>query len=122
MIFKKNRYFDDDVLFIDASRDFKKFKLINNLREKDIYKIVSTYYLREEIEGYSHRASLEEIMRNDFNLNIPRYVDTYEDEGEDIDYDELVSRHKSVSDEINMVTREIEETYRELNIENDLFR
>ena len=121
MIFKKNRDFDDDVLFIDASRDFNKFKLINNLREKDIYKIVSTYYLREEIEGYSHRASLDEIMRNDFNLNIPRYVDTYEEE-KTMDFDDLVSRHKSLSVEIEQVTREIEEAYKELNIENDLFR
>ena len=121
MIFKKNRYFDDDVLFIDASRDFKKFKLINNLREKDIYKIVSTYYLREEIEGYSHRASLDEIRENDFNLNITRYVDTYEEE-KTMDFDDLVSRHKSLSVEIEQVTREIEEAYKELNIENDLFR
>ena len=121
MIFKKNRK-SDDVLFIDASKGFDRTKLINYLQEEDISKIVSTYRNREEIEGYSHRASLNDIKENDFNLNIPRYVDTYEDEGEDIDYDELVSRHKSVSDEINMVTREIEETYRELNIENDLFR
>ena len=121
MIFKKNRNYDDDVLFIDASRDFKKFKLINNLREKDIYKIVSTYYLREEIEGYSHRASLEDIQRNDFNLNIPRYVDTYEAE-KTMDLDELVSKHKSVSLQIEEVTKEIEEAYKELNIENDLFR
>ena len=121
MIFKKNRK-SDDVLFIDASKGFDRTKLINYLQEEDISKIVSTYRNREEIEGYSHRASLNDIKENDFNLNIPRYVDTYEDEGENIDYDELVSRHKSVSDEINMVTREIEETYRELNIENDLFR
>ena len=121
MIFKKNRK-SDDVLFIDASKGFDRTKLINYLQEEDISKIVSTYRNREEIEGYSHRASLNDIKENDFNLNMPRYVDTYEDEGEDIDYDELVSRHKSVSDEINMVTREIEETYRELNIENDLFR
>lgn len=121
MIFKKNRNYDDDVLFIDASRDFNKFKLINNLREKDIYKIVSTYYLREEIEGYSHRASLDDIIRNDFNLNIPRYVDTYEAE-KTIDLDELVSKHKSVSVQIEEVTKEIEEAYKELNIENDLFR
>ena len=121
MIFKKNRK-SDDVLFIDASKGFDRTKLINYLQEEDISKIVSTYRNREEIEGYSHRASLNDIKENDFNLNIPRYVDTYEDEGEDIDYDELVSRHKSVSDEINRVTREIEETYRELNIENDLFR
>ena len=121
MIFKKNRAFDDDVLFIDASRDFNKFKLINNLREKDIYKIVSTYYLREEIEGYSHRASLDELKANDFNLNIPRYVDTYEEE-ETIDFNDLVSRHKSVSDEIEKVTKEIGDAYKELNIDNDLFR
>ena len=121
MIFKKDRNEDDDVLFIDASRDFNKFKLINNLREEDIYKIVSTYSFREEIERYSHRASLEEIKSNDFNLNIPRYVDTYEEE-ETIDPKELVSKHKETSDKIRKVTKEIEEAYRELNIENELFR
>ena len=122
MIFKKNRDYYDDVLFIDASKGFDRTKLINYLQAEDISKIVSTYKDREEIEGYSHRASLYDIERNDFNLNIPRYVDTYEDEGEMIDSDELVSRHKYVTDEIKKVTEEIEETYRKLNIENDLFR
>ena len=122
MIFKKNRDYYDDVLFIDASKGYDRTKLINYLQKEDIYKIVSTYKYREEIEGYSHRASLYDIERNDFNLNIPRYVDTYVDEGEDIDSDELVSRHKYVTDEIKKVTEEIEETYRKLNIENDLFR
>ena len=98
-----------------------KTKLINYLQEEDISKIVSTYRNREEIEGYSHRASLYDIERNDFNLNIPRYVDTYEEE-ESIDAKKLVSKHKSISDEIEKVTKEIEETYKELNIENDLFR
>ena len=122
MIFKKNRDYYDDVLFIDASKGFDRTKLINYLQAEDISKIVSTYKDREEIEGYSHRASLYDIERNDFNLNIPRYVDTYEDEGEEIDSDELVSRHKYVTDEIKKVTKEIEDTYRKLNIENDLFR
>ena len=122
MIFKKNRDYYDDVLFIDASKGFDRTKLINYLQKEDIYKIVSTYKNREEIEGYSHRASLYDIERNDFNLNIPRYVDTYVDEGEDIDSDELVLKHKSVSEEIRKVTKEIEETYKKLNIENDLFR
>lgn len=122
MIFRKNRDFDEDVLFIDASKGFDRTKLINYLQAEDISKIVSTYKDREEIERYSHRASLYEIKRNDFNLNIPRYVDTYEDEGEEIDSDELVSRHKYVTDEIKKVTKEIEDTYRKLNIENDLFR
>ena len=118
MIFKKNRDYYDDVLFIDASKGFDRTKLINYLQAEDISKIVSTYKYREEIEGYSHRASLYDIERNDFNLNIPRYVDTYENEGEEIDSDELVSRHKYVTDEIKKVTEEIEETYRKLNIEN----
>ena len=122
MIFKKNRDYYDDVLFIDASKGFDRTKLINYLQAEDISKIVSTYKDREEIEGYSHRASLYDIERNDFNLNIPRYVDTYVDEGEDIDSDELVLKHKSVSEEIRKVTKEIEETYKKLNIENDLFR
>ena len=121
MIFKKNRDYYDDVLFIDASKGFDRTKLINYLQKEDIYKIVSTYKYREEIEGYSHRASLYDIERNDFNLNIPRYVDTYEEE-ESIDAKKLVSKHKSISEEIKKVTKEIEETYKELNIENDLFR
>ena len=121
MIFKKNRNDNDDILFIDASSGFNKFKLINNLREEDIYKIVKTYSLREEIDGYSHRASLEDIKENDFNLNIPRYVDTYKEE-ETIDPNVLVSKHKETSEKIKKVTKEIEEAYRELNIENELFR
>ena len=121
MIFKKNRDYYDDVLFIDASKGFDRTKLINYLQKEDISKIVSTYKFREEIGGYSHRASLDAIKRNDFNLNIPRYVDTYEAE-KTMDLDELVSKHKSVSLQIEEVTKEIEETYKELNIENDLFR
>ncbi|MBO7444455.1 MAG: type I restriction-modification system subunit M [Methanobrevibacter sp.] len=121
MIFKKNRDADADVLFIDASKGFDRTKLINYLQKEDISKIVSTYKFREEIGGYSHRASLDAIKRNDFNLNIPRYVDTYVEE-KSIDAKKLVSKHKSISEEIKKVTKEIEETYKELNIENDLFR
>ena len=121
MIFKKNRDYYDDVLFIDASKGFDRTKLINYLQKEEIYKIVSTYKYREEIEGYSHRASLYDIERNDFNLNIPRYVDTYV-EKKSIDAKKLVSEHKFISEEIKKVTKEIEETYKELNIENDLFR
>ena len=121
MIFKKNRSYDDDVLFIDASRDFNKFKLINNLRDEDIYKIVNTYKFREEIRKYSHRASLEEIIENDFNLNIPRYVDTFEEEAI-INADDLVLEHQLIKEEIKKVTEEIKRSYRELNIENNLFK
>ena len=120
MIFKKNRSYDDDVLFIDASRDFNKFKLINNLRDEDINKIVNTYKFRDEIKKYSHRASLEEIVENDFNLNIPRYVDTFEEKTV-INADDLVSNHQLIKDEIKKVTEEIKKSYKELNIENNLF-
>lgn len=121
MLFRKDRTLEDDVLFIDASRDFNKFKLINNLRQKDINKIVKTYRNREEIERYSHKASLDEIRANDFNLNIPRYVDTYEAE-EMISAEELVKRHKSVSNEIMAVTEEIKDMYKELKIDDILLK
>ena len=120
MIFKKNRAFDDDVLFIDASRKFNYYKLINNLRDKDIDRIVDTYRYRDEIDKYSHRASLREIEENDYNLNIPRYVDTY-DEPEKIDPKELVKDHQSKIEEIKEVTEEIKKACRELGIEDNLF-
>ncbi|MBE6512324.1 MAG: type I restriction-modification system subunit M [Methanobrevibacter olleyae] len=122
MIFRKNRDYYDDVLFIDASKGFDRTKLINYLQEEDISKIARTYRNREEIERYSHRASLDEIKRNDFNLNIPRYVDTYVGEEKEIDFDNLVSRHKFLTEEIEKVTKEIEDAYKELNIEKELFR
>ena len=121
MIFRKDRAYDDDVLFIDASSDFNKYKLINNLREKDIYKIVDTYHSRKEIRKYSYRASLEEIVENDFNLNIPRYVDTYEDETI-INEKDLIREHQFIEEEILKVTDEIKKVYKELNIENKLFK
>ena len=121
MIFRKDRGYDDDVLFIDASSDFNKYKLINNLREKDIYKIVDTYHSRKEIRKYSHRASLEEIVDNDFNLNIPRYVDTYEDEVI-LNEKDLIREHQFIEEEILKVTEEIKKVYKELNIENKLFK
>ena len=69
-----------DVLFIDASKEFKAAKAQNELTEEHIAKIVDTYTNRKEIEKYSHKATLKEIEENDFNLNIPRYVDTFEEE------------------------------------------
>ncbi len=76
-----------DVLFIDASKDFEAGKNQNRLREKDIQRIVDTYNAfrkgsREDIPKYAHVAKPDEIKENDFNLNIPRYVDTFEEEPE----------------------------------------
>ena len=79
LILKKNRA-KRNVLFIDSSKDFEKQKNQNNLRPKDIQKIVDTYKKRESIPKYAHLAEYEEIVRNDYNLNIPRYVDTFKEE------------------------------------------
>lgn len=75
MILKKNRSLGDSVLVIDASRSFIKVGKQNVLEEKDIAKIVDTYSNRTEIIGYSHLATREEIIENDYNMNIPRYVE-----------------------------------------------
>jgi type I restriction enzyme M protein len=79
IILKKNRE-TRDVLFIDASNEFIKGKNQNKLSTENIDKAVETYRNRESIEKYSYVASFDEIKENDFNLNIPRYVDTFEQE------------------------------------------
>ena len=68
------------MLFIDASREFNKEKNQNTIDTKHMQKILETYANRTEIEKYSHVATLEEIQENEYNLNIPRYVDTFEEE------------------------------------------
>ena len=87
IILKKNRT-TRDVLFIDASKDFIKGKNQNKLSQENIDRIVETYKKRENVEKFAHVASFEEIKENDFNLNIPRYVDTFEEQ-EEIDIVEL---------------------------------
>lgn len=98
LIFKKNKV-DNNVVFIDASKDYEKGKNQNILRNEDIENILEAYKNRKEIEKYCHIASFEEIEENDFNLNIPRYIDTFEAE-EKIDM-------KSVKEEINTLEKEI---------------
>jgi type I restriction enzyme M protein len=81
LIFNKGKK-TKDVLFIDASREYLEGKNQNRLREEDIQKILTTYKKFEVVDKYSYRANLKEIESNDFNLNIPRYVDTFEPEPE----------------------------------------
>jgi type I restriction enzyme M protein len=87
LVFKKKRA-TKDILFIDASNEFEKVKNQSRLRPEDINKIVETYQNRKSVEKYAHVASIEEIKNNDYNLNIPRYVDTFEQE-EEIDLAEV---------------------------------
>ncbi|RLT91617.1 MULTISPECIES: type I restriction-modification system subunit M [unclassified Ketobacter] len=81
LIFKKEKA-DNNVMFIDASREFKAGKNQNLLTEDNIRKIVETYQNGESVDKYAYVASLDEIKENDYNLNIPRYVDTFEEEEE----------------------------------------
>ena len=80
LVFKKCREQPDDILFIDASAHFEKVKNQNHLRDEDLDRIVTTYRERSTQAKYSYVAPLTEIADNDYNLNIPRYVDTFEPE------------------------------------------
>ncbi|MCS8617371.1 type I restriction-modification system subunit M [Latilactobacillus curvatus] len=107
LVFKKNRQ-AKDVLFIDASSDFEKAKNQNNLRDSDVDKIVAAYKSREDVDKYAHVATLGEIKENDFNLNIPRYVDTFEEE-EPIDIDEVKKEIAAIDLEIAKLEKEFAE-------------
>ena len=104
MILKKERTETNgkarNVLFIDASKDFVKQKNQNSLRPADIEKIVSAYKKRESIPQYAHLASFDEIVKNDYNLNIPRYVDTFEEE-EQIDIVGLSNKMADLNTQIS---------------------
>lgn len=81
LIFRKQKS-DDSVLFIDASREFKSGKNQNNLTEDNIAKIIEIYRARESVDKYAYLATLQDVKDNDYNLNISRYVDTFEEEAE----------------------------------------
>ena len=115
IVAKKCRKEDDSILFIDASREFEKVKTQNKLRPEHIQKIVDTYRNRTEIEKYSHLASLKEIADNDYNLNIPRYVDTFEEE-EEIDIKAVMADIKELEAKRSELDAQIEVYLRELGI------
>ncbi|BAP84681.1 type I restriction-modification system, M subunit [Paucilactobacillus hokkaidonensis JCM 18461] len=104
LFFKKNRS-NTDVFFIDASNDFEKGKNQNNLTNEQIDKIVTTYDKREDVDKYAHKASFDEIKENEFNLNTPRYVDTFEEE-KPVDVDKLSSDMKETDAKISQLEAE----------------
>jgi type I restriction enzyme M protein len=112
LIFKRNKP-DDTVLFIDASSEYQDGKNQNTLRTEDLAKIVATYKQRETVEKYAYLASLEEIKANDFNLNIPRYVDTFEEEDE-IDIAEVQAEIDQLEQELADIKVEMGEYLLEL--------
>ncbi len=115
LVFKKCRESPDDILFIDASNDYERAKTQNYLRKEDIDKIITTYRNRTVLEKYSHIATLNEIKTNDFNLNIPRYVDTQEKE-ELIDLNEVASKIKAIDTDIQLIDNQLNSYCKELEI------
>ena len=115
LVMKKCRQSDDNILFIDASKEFEKVKTQNKLRPEHIQKIIETYRTRAEIEKYSHCATLKEIEENDYNLNIPRYVDTFEEE-EEIDIKAVMAEIKELESKRTELDAQIEVYLKELGI------
>lgn len=112
MVLKKDKQ-DKNVLFIDASKYFEKGKNQNLLRQSDIDKIIDTYKERKDVDKYAHVANMDEIKENDFNLNIPRYVDTFEPEPP-VDLGKLTQEMKDTQKEIDQNESEL------LNMMKDL--
>lgn len=115
LVFKKCRENSDNVLFIDASNEFEKGKNQNVLRDSDVDKIIETYIARESVDKYAYVATLNEIRENDYNLNIPRYVDTFEEE-EPIDVSEVKAKIQKLDEEIIDIDKQLEVFLKELGM------
>jgi len=102
-----------NVFFVDASREFVSGKNMNTLSEGHIDKIMATYTARAEKEKYAHVAEFAEIKENDFNLNIPRYVDTFEEEDE-IDIDAVQVEIEELEKELVEVRKQMAEKLKEI--------
>jgi type I restriction enzyme M protein len=116
LVFKKCRQHPEDILFVDASTCSEKAKSQNYLRAQDISKIVDTYRSRDVEDRFSHRALLSEVAENDYNLNIPRYVDTFEAE-EPIDLAEVSAELKANAAGMDNLDAQIADFCAELGIE-----
>lgn len=116
LVLKKCRENPDGILFVDASAHFEKAKNQNTLGPQDIEKIVSTYKNRTEEDKYSHNAPLSEIIENDYNMNVPRYVDTFEEE-EPVDLAAVTAELKQLDTDMEAVDEAIRGFCEELGIE-----
>jgi type I restriction enzyme M protein len=118
VVFKKKRD-KDDILFIDASHDFTKGKNKNYLTPENIRKIVDAYHNREDVPKYAHLATLDEIERNEYNLNIPRYVSTIDDEPL-IDLDEVMRLLDADAAEIAATKANVDAALKALGIKKNV--
>lgn len=112
LVFRQDKT-DENVLFIDASHEFQAGKNQNALSEENIRKIVETYAARADVDKYAHLATPEEIAENDFNLNIPRYVDTFEEE-EEIDLMVVRAERQQLKEKLAALEQEMDGFLKEL--------
>lgn len=115
MVFKKCRENPDNILFIEASKYFEKIKRQNNLRQEDIYKIIDTYRNRKEENKYSRRVKIKEIIKNDFNLNFPRYIENFEKE-KIVDLNFVCNFLKNINKRSNNTDKELTKLCIEIDI------
>ncbi|HCL81907.1 MAG TPA: type I restriction-modification system subunit M [Nitrospiraceae bacterium] len=112
LIFNKGKK-TRDILFIDASREYEDLKTQNRLRPEDIEKIVMTFKAFKSVPKYAHRATFDELKDAEFNLNIPRYVDTFEEEKE-IDFKVVQKEIVKLETELDATRKEMENYLKEL--------
>ena len=115
LFFRKDRKEGDDIFFIDASSEFKKGKNQNKLLPEHLEKIISTWEMRKDVEKYSYAATREEIKEYDFNLNIPLYVDTFEEE-EPVNLIEVKAEIQRLESEIAIARSELDQALEELGL------
>ena len=109
LVFRRDRGDRTDILFIDASREFESIKNQNKIREDvEVIKIIDTYRIRQTVDKFAYLASRDEIRENGYNLNIPRYVDTFEEEDE-VDI-------AAVQEKINGIERELAEVRKQMAV------
>ena len=117
LVFKKCKK-NDDIFFIDASKEYESGKNQNRLTDENIEKMLDTYINRKDVEKYAHAVFLEEIEENDYNLNIPRYVDTFEEE-EEIDIKAVMKEIKELEAKRDELDKEINVYLKELGLLED---
>lgn len=117
MVLKKKRNGNaDNVLFIDASKYFTSEKTMNIINDEDIDRIVDTYVVRKDVDKFAHVATLDEIRKNDYNCNIPRYVDSFEQEAY-IDIDAQTKLIKEFTVQSSEIESQLEKFFYELGLE-----
>lgn len=115
LVLKKCREHPDNILFIDASQGYEKIKNQNYLRNEDVEKIISIYRSRKKEQKYSNMVTIDEIKSNDFNLNISRYVDTFEEE-ETVDLEVVCKKLVDLEKSMEETDKSISSFCKELNI------